>query len=652
MKHFFYSLNAKKNSMMISLCVLSFLMLQPAIMFGETWTGSYAAESWKSVCYDAVRGGLVAATNKQAYASSDGGVTWNSIVFPDDLIEGMVSTHGVLVALSVNGDLYKTSNLGATWASVDNGQLSRVYSFSVNDSGCYLANTSEGLMYSDDGGSSWAEVGEVALSGHSVQDVHVDVQGNLLVSVYNMKVFRSLDGGVSWSESSGTFDSTPDSLASSPDGTLFVGTYWNGVLKSVDHGASWTSCSSGLPGGRGVKQVGVVSDTNLYALVSDQQGTVGLFVSSDGGASWSSAMAELPVSQQRASLYAAGSPSAYWIAQGIFGVGTTQDGGESWGGFDEMVPQGVVAMAPSSRDVLFVGCNDGGSGSPNAQAVGVFGTADNAATWVDLNDGFGSYDFAVQDMVRADDDTIIVLPYTPGQILLRAATGDAWLHKDSGLWSTFATATRAADGSLLLGNVWAGPIVSTDNGRNWTVLPGWPNMTRSSMVGKDSAGRYFAVRGNLGLYRSDGDDVWESVGFCGVAITALLVRANDDVLVATSNGIYRSQDSGVTWNDFMNGLPEMTGAYDILETCDGSLYLAGRGATYDVFKYREGGTSWESMSFPLNGDVTRVYSLAFMKGKIYAGTNNGVFHTDVNVCEEYPLLKSINMSPINLLLIE
>jgi photosystem II stability/assembly factor-like uncharacterized protein len=68
--------------------------------------------------------------------------------------------------------------------------------------------------------------------------------------------------------------------------TLYVGARIAGVFKSTDGGASWTSANSGLPASQGVSIGPLVIDplnpATLYAGTSN----AGVFKSADGGATW------------------------------------------------------------------------------------------------------------------------------------------------------------------------------------------------------------------------------------------------------------------------------------------------------------------------------------------------------------------------------
>nr|MBC8472939.1 hypothetical protein [Planctomycetota bacterium] len=390
--------------------------------------------------------------------------------------------------------------------------------------------------------------------------------------------------------------------------------------------------SNGLPENRGVASITVYSSSNLYSLVRDQMGTVGLYRYDSNSGTWISASGGLSVTQRRSSGVSATDGSTVWLVQGYHGIGASSNGGQSWTGFNSSIPpQNVISMAGTSGGMLYVGCNSTPySVGPNPTAMGVLSTADRADTWDDLNEGLSEFDMAVQGVAVSNKDTLIVLPYTGG-LLMKKSPFSAWerqhiIHRGG----TFGSIYKADDGTLLIGNYWTGVHISQD-GYNWQFLnEGWPYGSGSGVLAKGADGVIYAFcgdqSGSKGLYRYSSSSGWTYLSFSGTRLTALLSTKNNTVLAATYDEIYISHDKGASWETFSNGLPAGTGAYAFLEEPDGTIYAATRGSVYGVHKYQTTGDRWESMGFPLNSNVTRVYSLSLMNRYLFAGTNNGGYH--------------------------
>jgi hypothetical protein len=146
-----------------------------------------------------------------------------------------------LAAASSSGDLYTSSDSGATWGLRLTGQTwSGVASSS--DGLALLAATNGGALFrSTDGGSTWANDG----SSRAWSAVASSADGSRLVATaYLGQIWTSSDGGSSWTarESNRAWRA----VASSADGRVLVAAT-NGaqLYVSTDYGVSWTARASG-----------------------------------------------------------------------------------------------------------------------------------------------------------------------------------------------------------------------------------------------------------------------------------------------------------------------------------------------------------------------------------------------------------------------
>jgi photosystem II stability/assembly factor-like uncharacterized protein len=147
-----------------------------------------------------------------------------------------------------------------------------------------LAATSNGVLYSPDGGRSWTQ--QTLENANEVSDLAASpFDPDLIVAATPSGFFRSRDGGVTWRQVSSKLRGvTPHALAFMPsdDPALFATTSV-GLFRSRDQGASWRRVNGGVPH----------SDLTGIA-VSPDGGTVyasdftwgGIFRSVDGGSTW------------------------------------------------------------------------------------------------------------------------------------------------------------------------------------------------------------------------------------------------------------------------------------------------------------------------------------------------------------------------------
>ena len=189
--------------------------------------------------------------------STDGGATWAppTLVGLGALVLGLgidPATPSTFYAVSSNGVFSKSVDAGLTWTStVFTSPV--VPSFAVDPvrPGTLYVGTATGLLESRDGGESffrfagpWTPVGlRVAAADPTTGAVYVDAGRS------GGGVFRTTDGGVTWSRAAVFDDTGLYSIAvDSSSGVLYAATAV-AVLRSTDHGASWTSVSAGFPGG-------------------------------------------------------------------------------------------------------------------------------------------------------------------------------------------------------------------------------------------------------------------------------------------------------------------------------------------------------------------------------------------------------------------
>lgn len=114
-----------------------------------------------------------------------------------------------------------------------------------------------------------------------------------------------------------------------------------------------------------------------------------------------------------------------------------------------------------------------------------------------------------------------------------------------------------------------------------------------------------AVKG-IGIYKSlDGGDTWTILNpgniFFHVAVNRIVIPSTDVVLVATSNGLYRSVDGGAHFGSdfpsFKNGIPFFSGSFvsDLkLDTASPSTVLYAAVAARGLFRSNDAGASFPS----------------------------------------------------------
>jgi photosystem II stability/assembly factor-like uncharacterized protein len=226
------------------------------------------------------------------------------------------------------GGVWKTTNAGVSWTPVfdDQGSYSIGYvALDPKDSNTVWVGTGEnnsqrsvgygdGVYKSNNGGKNWKRVGleksehigKILIDPRDSNTVYVAAQGPLWGPGGDRGLYKSSDGGKSWSkilnisENTGITDvvfdpRNPDILlAAAYQRRRHVWTLINGgpesaLYRSTDAGKTWSKITAGLPGvdiGRIGLAVAPSNPDVVYASVEAADGKGGIFRSADGGLTW------------------------------------------------------------------------------------------------------------------------------------------------------------------------------------------------------------------------------------------------------------------------------------------------------------------------------------------------------------------------------
>src|SRR5947209_3554871 len=234
---------------------------------------------------------------------------------------------------AVDGGVWKSTSAGATWSNITDGrsEIASVGAIAVAPSdpnviyvGAGEADWREDLTYGDgmwrstDGGETWRQLGladtrhiaVVRVDPANPDVVYVAAMGHAFGPNAMRGVFRSTDGGKTWSKVLYVDDSTGsiDLVLAARNPRVLYAALWksqrfpwgfsagggkSGLWKSSDGGDSWTdiTASRGLPP-RPLGRIGIaVSPANPSRLWASVEGPAadssgGIFRSDDAGASW------------------------------------------------------------------------------------------------------------------------------------------------------------------------------------------------------------------------------------------------------------------------------------------------------------------------------------------------------------------------------
>ena len=159
------------------------------------------------------------------------------------------SSDGTIYAgTTPNGDVFKSTDSGASWTNTGNlvGATNVSSLIQVSGGTIYAGTLPDGKIFKTNPGAlNWVDMGTVGTqSPHSVNCLMESSRGLLYAGTEGVpgEVYLSRDGGASW-EATGPFPAgtlAVNSLLESSDGSIFAGTnYLGSIFRSRDGGDTW-----------------------------------------------------------------------------------------------------------------------------------------------------------------------------------------------------------------------------------------------------------------------------------------------------------------------------------------------------------------------------------------------------------------------------
>ena len=317
-------------------------------------------------------------------------------------VAGVPGRRGAFYFGGTGSGIWKSTNNGATWANVSDGELGTgsVGAVTVAPSdpnviyagmgeGCIRGNAShgDGVYKSVDAGATWTRIGLTDTRQVGRIEVHptnpdvawVAALGHPYGPNAERGLFRTRDGGASWKRVLAVNDSTGaiDVSLDPANPRVVYATTWqvlrtpwslesggpgSGLWKSTDGGDTWTRLKEGLPKGIwGKAGVSAAPGGRVYAMVEADDG--GVYRSDDQGRTWTRTNEDRNL-RQRAWYYThvhadPDNPDVVWVQN--VQLWRSGDGGKTFTAVD--VPHGDchdLWIDPTDTQRILMG-DDGGA---------------------------------------------------------------------------------------------------------------------------------------------------------------------------------------------------------------------------------------------------------------------------------------------------
>jgi hypothetical protein len=597
---------------------------------------------------------------------------------------------------AASGGVWKTLDGGATFTSIFDGQGSLsigalaidpknsnilyVGTGEANPGGGSVTYPGDGVWKTSDGGATWQHlgldatvtIGRIVVDPVNTNNVFVAATGNLFTRNLDRGVFRSQNGGQTWtkvlfvSDIAGAVDLAIDPTTPS---RIFAATWerirtpsdrtyggpGSGLWRSLDGGTTWSLLAGGLPAsstqpGRIGVAVAASSPSTVYAIFSRKADSSldGLFRSTDGGTTWTRQTATNLSSIIGAQAFwsgrlfvGPGNPSDVWI-DGV-GLARSSNGGATFSSVAGLhADHHAQWFLPANPSTILKG-TDGG----------LYRSTNNGAAWTHFNNLPISQFYTVEahpseplkiygglqdngvkrtptgqltdwaDVIGGDGFEVHVDPRSTQVIYAESQFGA--LRRSTNGGTSFSSATSGLSGRL----GWKTPVAidpaSIGTGTTTTLYVGSNLLFRST----NSAASWTAISGDL----TNGNPGTGGVVFGTITTIAVAPSNKNTIYIGTDDGnVWVTQNAGTSYTRLDASLPDLWVTRVAVDPANDAIaYATFSGFRVDqplphVFRTTDHGATWSDISGDLpDAPVNEIAIDPRQSSTLYVGTDVGVF---------------------------
>jgi hypothetical protein len=597
---------------------------------------------------------------------------------------------------AASGGVWKTTDGGATFTPIFDGlgtlsigalaldprdsNILYVGTGESNPGGGSTTQPGDGVWKTTDGGATWqhlgldltVEIGRIVIDPKNPNNVFVAAMGNLFTHNVDRGVYRSQNGGQTWtkvlfvSDGAGAIDLAIDPVTPTrvfaatwerlrtPAAKIYGGP-GSGLWRSTDGGTTWTALAGGLPASSTEpSRIGVViapsSPSTVYAIYSRKAdfSLEGVFRSTNSGTTWTRQSVTNLASIIGAQGYWSGrmfvhptNPNDLWV-DGV-GLAHSTNGGSSFTSVSGLhADQHAQWFSPTNPSVILKG-NDGG----------VYRSTNGGSTWTHFNNlpisqfytveahplqpariYGGLQDNGVQrtttgqtndwaSVVGGDGLEVHVDPLSTQVVYAESQFGA--LRRSTNGGTSFSSATSGLTGRL----GWKTPIAidpaSTGTGTTSTLYLGSSMLFRST----NSAASWTAISGDL----TNGNQGVGTVVF-GTITTVAVARSNKNTIyIGTDDGnVWITRNAGASYTRIDANLPDLWVTQVAVDPGNDAIaYATFSGFRIDqplphVFRTTDHGATWTDISSDLpDAPINAIAIDPRQSSTLYVGSDVGAF---------------------------
>lgn len=614
-----------------------------------------------------------------------------------------------------NGSTKRTSSTPTSWISLGPNNIGgRTIAIAIDPtdtSVIWLGSASGGLWKSTTGGigpNAWTYVpigfpvlgvSSIAINPQNHNEMYVGTgevycdssysQGIVAIrptrGSYGMGLFKSTDGGATWTQSiNWTYQQNKGiwSVVINPlkPSTVYVGAT-DGVYKSVDAGATWTKV---LNIGMAMSLIMHQQDTNILLCGCGNYGSTlhGIYRTTNSGVSWSPVTSGLPALNSNngriiLAAYQNNNDSMYAHICDVYnsvGVYMSADKGATWNlltsqdmaSYQGWYSAGLLVKPGNPNDVL-------------ASGVDLFGSTNGGSSFSDLTYYSWVFHSDVHGIIANPSDPNKIYVITDGGLFRSNDFGNSFYDCNQGYITTqaYIGSISSTDTTVMLCGLQDNYVIKYQGNQTWFPVIGGDGCYNAIDHTNDyieyGAYQYLNAywcndQGYFNTYAQilTNPSNASSPNYAAFLAPYILCYSNTNYIYAGGQGLQLSKDAGNTWN-FMGSNPVFNGAYIMTiassYTNTDSIYFATAPDTVNpmkVFFSANEGTTLKDVSAglpnryprriavnPVNSKEAYIVFSGFGGGHVFKTTNAGASWIDISGSLPDLPFECITVDPVN-----
>jgi PKD repeat protein/photosystem II stability/assembly factor-like uncharacterized protein len=546
-------------------------------------------------------------------------------------------------------------NLGASAIAIDPKNTSIVYVGTGDYDGG--SSNSFGLIKTTDGGLTWNNTGlqfdYVTDGWPKISDVNINPDSTNQILVSSTKgLYISKDSGATWNR---ILTSEVREIRRNPGNSeiVYIATGNHKIYKSTDGGESWSLSMTGIGTGGSLLLIAVTTAApdNLYVANLSSNKAEGFYVSTDQGTTFMKESSAIGVADLVQLGYndclAVSSVDPNIVIIGAVHLGRSLDGGATWKQISQWDDPHCDHhfLLFDSTGVLY-----------NANDGGVWKSPDNGVKWSRCNGTFTAEQYYNMGENRYSPDVFVAGSQDNGFHYMNKTY---WGQGNGGDAMDCIVDYNDPKKMVGLGYLGGSVLTSTSGGTVWKVNSadnmGLPvdagNWVTPIVIDPILPNTYY-----LGL-----EELWKSTDFCvkwrkltnkltvGIKITAIDVfsRNSNIIYFAANSKLFKTINGGVTWSgNIASGMNsgETITWIAISQNNPNEVWVtkSAFNAANKVFHTLNGGTDWENITYNLpNLPFNTVVAQNDTANGVYAGSDEDVYYINKNMTEWVPFNQNL-----------